>query len=95
MTGIPTIDILNKIVELFKKENSDIRIHHLSAKERIILVFVKLKQDLSFSVLAVLFNSISVSSCRSIYLTTVPILHAIFDNLIFWPSKAEIMANIP
>jgi len=37
MTGIPTIDILNKLVELFKKENSDIRTHHLSAKKELYL----------------------------------------------------------
>uniref|UniRef100_A0A2S2PLY9 DDE Tnp4 domain-containing protein n=2 Tax=Schizaphis graminum TaxID=13262 RepID=A0A2S2PLY9_SCHGA len=95
MTGIPSHQILNKIVELFSLQYPDVRAHQLSIKERIVLVFIKLKQDLSFSVLSVLFNSISVSSCRSIYLITVPILHAIFDNLIFWPSKAEIMANIP
>lgn len=95
MTGIPTFKILDKIVELFSNKYPDIRTHQLNIRERIILVFIKLKQDLSFSVLAILFKNVSLSTCRSIYLSTIPLLANIFDNLIYWPSKSEIMSNIP
>lgn len=95
MTGIPTFEILNKIVELLSNRYSDCRAHSLSVKERIILVFLKLKQDLSFAGLQVFFKNISVRACRSIYLSTVPLISEIFENLIYWPSKEEISKSIP
>lgn len=95
MTGIPSHQILNKIVELFSLQYPDVRAHQLSIKERIVLVFIKLKQDLSFSVLSVLFQNISLSTCRQVYLTILPLLGTIFEQLIYWPSKDEIMSNIP
>lgn len=60
MTGIPTFQVLDKIVELFCTKFPDIRTHKLGVRERIILVFIKLKQDISFAVLAVFFLKISV-----------------------------------
>jgi len=74
MTGIPSFILLNKICELFSTNFPDKRTHKLDIKMRIVLVFTKLKQDLSFAILAVLFKNISVSSCRQIYLTTIPLL---------------------
>jgi len=82
-------------VELFSLQYPDARAHQLSIKDRIVLVFMKLKQDLSFAVLSVFFHNISVSTCRQIYITILLLLGAIFKNLIYWPSKDEIMSNIP
>lgn len=49
MTGIPTFEILDHIVNLYLKVHFDTRCYRLSVKERVILVFLKLKQDLSFA----------------------------------------------
>lgn len=89
MTGIPTFQVLDKIVELFCTKFPDIRTHQLGVRERIILVFIKLKQDISFAVLAVFFLNISLSTCRSIYISTIPLLGSIFENLIYWPSMSN------
>lgn len=95
MTGIPSFEILDKIIEIFSNKYPDIRTHQLSVRERIILVFLKLKHELSFAVLSVFFKNVSLSTCRSIFITTVPLLGNIFSNLIYWPSREEIAANIP
>jgi len=62
MTRIPSQQIFNKIVELFSLQYLDAKAHQLSIKERIVLVFMKLKQDLSFSVLSV-FKQNKISNC--------------------------------
>lgn len=95
MTGIPTYEILDHIVNLYFKVYPDSRSHRLSIKERIILVFLKLKQDLSFAVLAILFKAVSGETCRAIYNSILPLLANILKPLIYWPSKTEIISNIP
>ncbi|KAL4104727.1 hypothetical protein QTP88_020009 [Uroleucon formosanum] len=54
------------------------------------ILFTKLKPDLSFAVLAILFKNISVSSCRQIYLSTIPLLSCFLKNCIYWPNCTEI-----
>lgn len=95
MTRIPTFEILDHIVYLFSKENLDTRCHRLSVKERLILVFIKLKKDLSFAVLAILFKAVSGETCRALYNSFIPLLANILRPLIYWPSKTEIISNIP
>lgn len=95
MTGIPTFEILEYIVSLYSKMYPDTRCHRLSVKERIILVFLKLKQDLSFAVLAILFKAISGETCRAWYNSIIPLLAKILKPLIYWPNKIEIVSNLP
>lgn len=95
MTGIPTFEILDHIIYLFSKEYPDTRCHRLSIKERLILVFIKLKQDLSFAVLAILFKAVSGETCRALYNLFIPLLANILRPLIYWPSKTEIISNMP
>lgn len=83
MTGIPSFQLLDKIIEIYKSEFPDKRIHHLNYKERIIMVFLKLKQDLSFVVLSILFKNITAESCRLIYITLVPPLAQILRCSIY------------
>jgi hypothetical protein len=47
ITGIYSFDVLDEIVDLHKKYFLDQRTHRLNLKERIITVFLKLKQGLS------------------------------------------------
>lgn len=95
LTGIPSFDLLNKIEELYQLQFPDKRPHNLSYKERIVMVFMKFKQDLPFVVLSILFKNVSPESCRLIYTTIVPSLAMILNSVIYWPSKQEILSNIP
>lgn len=94
MTGINSFNILNEIIDLHKIYFPDIEKHRLSLKERIVMVFVKFKQGLSFSILCVLFNDLTAETCRSTYISLIPQLSYIFKCLIYWPSKQEISTNI-
>jgi len=95
MTGIPTFQLLEKIIEIYKTEFPDKRKHNLNHKERIIMVFLKLRQDLSFVVLSILFKNVTPESCRIIYSSLIPCLAKILSCSIYWPSKEEIISNMP
>lgn len=95
MTGICSFEILEKIIELFKINFPDTRRHIMSIKERIILVFLKLKQGMSFAILAVLFQNVTSETCRLIYTFMIPLLAQIFKPLLYWPSKQEVLNNMP
>lgn len=95
MTGIPSFEILDKIVKLYSLEFQDKRFHISTYKKRLIMIFMKLKQDLSFIVLSILFNFPSPESCRLIYTMILPQLASIPNSVIYWPSKQEILCNIP
>jgi len=95
MTGIPTFSVLEKIVEIFSEHYPDTRTHHLSIKERIILIFLKLKQDLSFAILSIFFKDLTAETCRLIYVSNIPFIASILKHIIYWPSKYEILNNIP
>lgn len=95
ITGIPTFTILKNLIELFSINFPDTRTHLLSIKERIILIFFKLKQDLSFAILSIFFKKLFAETCRAIYVTNIPLLASILQHTIYWPSKNEILMNIP
>lgn len=83
MTGISSLDLLNKIVELYSSQFPDKSSHNLSYKERIIMVFMKFKQDLPFVVLSILFKNISPESCRLIYTSTILSQAMIINSVIY------------
>jgi hypothetical protein len=66
--------LLNSLAELYLSLKKDVRVHKLSIKERIMLVFLKLKLDLTFVALGVLFGNISAPTCKAIFQTTVLVL---------------------
>jgi hypothetical protein len=93
LCGITSIDVLDKITSLALKHFEDNRQHKLNFRDRIILTFMKLKQAMSYAVLAILFNLLQ-SSIRSLFLNTVTMLSSILRPLIYWPSKEEILSNM-
>lgn len=95
MTGFCSFELLNKTVESYNDYFPDIRQHRLSLKERIIMIFLKLKQGLSFAIIAMLFKYVTPESCRVIYTSMIPQLAQIFQPIIYWPTKEEIKLNIP
>ncbi|XP_044744750.1 uncharacterized protein LOC123306697 [Coccinella septempunctata] len=89
LTGIPNFDMLNNFVELITKFYPDRKIHKLSTKERIILVFMKLKMSIKFTVLSFLFR-VSQTTVKNIFSEYIAYLANVLEGCIQWPSSEEI-----
>lgn len=72
--------MLNEIIDLHKTYFPDKRTHRLNLKERIIMVFFKLKQGLSFAILSILFNDLTSETCRLTYNLMIPNLPKNFSH---------------
>ncbi|XP_071571572.1 uncharacterized protein [Temnothorax nylanderi] len=93
-TGITNFEIFHVIVSNVKKLYNNAK-SKLSVEEKVMLTFIKLKQNISFAFLATLFNCYSVRTCQRIFVNMIRVLRACFDSCIHWPSKQEILRNIP
>lgn len=96
-TGIPTLLKFKKIVEV--GELIVFRLNYntefvLDVHHRILLTLIKLKLNISYKCLCVLF-SISKSTCANYFYNTIDLLYLILKPLIIWPSKNSIENNIP
>ncbi|KAL4084971.1 hypothetical protein QTP88_027830 [Uroleucon formosanum] len=93
--GLHSIELLQTIVSLYDKHNCTRRSRKLSSKERIILTLMKLKLDVSYVVLSILFRTISLQTCKDIFQETILYLSLILKPAIPWPSKEECLKNMP
>lgn len=95
-TGIESFKLLDAIVEmasvLAKPASSRTT---LSLRDRIILTYMKLKQNLSYRFLEVLVSSISEHQIKRIFFETVQLLSACLRVWVSWPGKEEISRNLP
>ncbi|XP_071579699.1 uncharacterized protein [Temnothorax nylanderi] len=97
-TGIASFAILNTIVEIVelvykdKFGKSNIR---MNIKDRIIMTYVKLKQNVSYSFLAIMFNCYTAKHCQRVFYEMIKILSKCLKVAIPWPSKEEIEKNLP
>lgn len=66
---------------------------NLSIKDRIVLTFIKLKQNVSYAVLSVFFKMNCEETCRKIFLRIIDILAVGLKFAIHWPSKNEVLRN--
>jgi len=96
LTGISSYQLLDSLIESMQLTNlvSSRNQNILSLKERILMTFMKLKQKMSYSVLAIFFNC-SNDKCKRIILNIIDILSLILKPMIPWPSRTEIKCNIP
>lgn len=69
-TGLSSFKMLNTIEKVVNTFHRDERVHKLNIRERIILTIVKLKCDLTYSVLSILFG-ISVQLCTDYVYTMI------------------------
>lgn len=92
-TGVPSAKILDKVVALVKSQESENRME-ATVRDRVVLVLIVLKQAMSFSSLAVLFQC-SVSSVHRYFVHTLPLVAAVLQSVIEWPSKEEVLNNMP
>lgn len=66
----------------------------LDTRQRICLTLIKLKLNISYKSISVLFG-ISDTTCTNYFLVTIDILFLIFKSLIVWPTKEKIDSNLP
>ena len=93
-TGINFL-LLNNLTEAFKLcVKKCVYYHSLNVTQRIILSLCKLKLNLSYKCLAVLFG-ITRKTCSLIIINTLQTLAYILKNAIYWPSKEEILCSMP
>ena len=96
LTGIPDFSTLDKIVNIVRKvtpqlENSG----QISTRERVVLTFVKLKHNVSYALLAVVFKCCTKRNYAKIISRMLDILSSFLKWAIPWPSKEEILQNMP
>lgn len=93
-TGLQTFSVLDSIVNNINIIYKDARVHRLNIKDRVIIVFIKLKLNLSYIVISSLFG-ITPDLCRTYFMNTLKILSKLLSAAIYFPSKEEIAKNMP
>lgn len=93
LTGIPEHELFDRIVSLVEECEAENKME-ASTRERVLLVFIVLKHALSFSCLATLFQC-SVISVHRYFVRTLPLVSAVLEPAIQWPSKEEVLNNMP
>ncbi len=96
-TGLQRFETLNNleacmmILESVQEELSKLK---ASPKQLIIFVLVKLKTNLSFKQLSCLF-SLTPATLVKYFEKCLPMLKAVAQPVIFWPTKEQIYNNLP
>jgi hypothetical protein len=72
MTGIPSLKVLNCIVDICKDVVKDSK-EQWSMRDKVILTMTKLKTNLDFAALAVIFKT-SFSSIKKYFVETIQLL---------------------
>jgi hypothetical protein len=85
--------LLHTIVELLSTVIKDHRIHKRSLYKRVFLCFLKMKLDLPYSFLSILFG-VSGQTCKNIFYEILISLAPILKCAIPFPSKEEIKNNM-
>lgn len=91
LVSLAQLQFLSEEVNVFLKIT---RKHNLPVKERIILSMMKMKLNVSFSSLSIFFGC-SVKTASNIFFYIIPVLSSILGIFIMWPTKEEILANLP
>ncbi|KAK9720498.1 Helix-turn-helix of DDE superfamily endonuclease [Popillia japonica] len=92
--GIHNFDIFNSIVEVFEMHSKDKRSRRLNVKQSVMLLLTKFKTSLTYVTLSCLFG-ISPDLTKTYIFEMIPVLAKVLKPLIYFPSKSEIMKNIP
>jgi len=98
LTGLESFDILNTIVDTIKlvyKDKFEKNNVRMNTRDRVIMTYMKLKQNVSYSLLAIIFNCYSAKHCQRVFYNTVKILSKCLKPAIPWPSREEILKNLP
>lgn len=66
----------------------------ITLRERVLLVFIKLKTNLTFSCMSTLFH-LHYQTVSQTFFRTIPWIRAVCEPLVYWPSQAQIKRNLP
>ncbi|XP_067120132.1 uncharacterized protein [Centruroides vittatus] len=96
ITGIPTFKLFNAIVKLFSDvcKTKQISNTNFSFEDKLFMVLIKMKLNISFSVISLFFHC-SVPTASRIFYSGVKILASVLKCAIVWPSKINILENMP
>lgn len=95
MCGIKSFDILNELAKIMDEIYPAKRRRSLSTRDSIILTTAKLKLDIPFNALTILFNQVTEVTVRNVFYDTVKKLSTILQSTIKRVSKDEILRNMP
>lgn len=96
-TGLQRFVTLDNIADcMLRLESAQEQLSKLQATQKQLTVFimVKLKTNLTFKQLSCLF-SLAPSTLSKYFQKCVPILKAVLEPVIFWPTKEQIYNNLP
>ncbi|KAE8745031.1 hypothetical protein FOCC_FOCC008343 [Frankliniella occidentalis] len=94
-TGLHSFELLEALVTCVsdligdKKDKKEMCLKH-----RIILVFIKLKLNLSFTSLSILMG-VCRQTCSNYFKELVPLLRIVLETMISWPDHEVIRSNMP
>ena len=95
--GIESFAISNTIVEIVTKKIGDELEHHnakISIYDKVLMTYIKLKQNMTYSSLTVLFDDCSANTCQRVFFEMIKILSVCLKSIIKWPSRETISKNI-
>lgn len=93
MTGVCSFELFYNITELYTEARvlQTTRTFCLSNDDAVLLTFMKLYHDVTFSLLAVLFG-VHRTTISNIFKESVVILSSILEHAIFWPEKDVVVS---
>ncbi|XP_064468719.1 uncharacterized protein LOC135382995 [Ornithodoros turicata] len=93
-TGILTFHLLLTLEKLMEKKLPCSSKDSMSTRDKIVMTMMILKHMVSFEFVSHLFG-ICPTTCSNIFRTTVKALSAILNCAIMWPTKEEVLHNLP
>lgn len=95
VTGIESFQVFNAIVEMVKVVYIPKSENAISIREKVFMTYTKLKQNCSYSFLAILFKRCTASYCKKIFFETIKLLSVVLKEMIVWPEPESFQTNIP
>ena len=96
-TGIQSFKLFERIVAAIEIAAPQFSKHTgvITIRERVLMTFIKLKQNLSYSFLSILFPAVSHRYCSEVICNMLDILCDVLRPNIYFPSEDEILKNMP
>lgn len=92
LTKIPRFLLLHCLCDSLSEIVKDQKVQRLNINERVILTFMKMKLNISFTLLSTLFGNITATTCKSVFVQRVVLV--LLKCAIPWPSDRGLQNNI-
>lgn len=95
LTGIPCFQLFYNITDLYTESRVLARAKSfcISNEDAVLMSLMRLRHNMSFSVLAVLFG-VHRTTASDIFKSTVVVLAEILRKAVYWPSKEAVVDNL-